>query len=59
MVGCPPSRSTGPYVESVRNDGRRLIDLDTNYGGDDIARLAVRTYKSAYRRLASGLYAPS
>jgi transcriptional regulator with XRE-family HTH domain len=49
----------GAYVEAVREDGRRLIELDTNYGGDDIARLAVRTYKNAYRRLASGLYVPS
>ncbi len=55
----PTQPIDGAYVEGVRNDGRRLIRLDTNHGGDDIARLAVRTYKGAYRRLASGLYAPS
>lgn len=47
------------YVESVRANARRLIDLDTSYGGDDVTRLAVRAFRSAYERLASGLYVPS
>jgi transcriptional regulator with XRE-family HTH domain len=57
--GGPLDRpADGAYVQTVREDGRRLIELDTNYGGDEIARLAGRAYKNAYRRLASGLYAP-
>jgi transcriptional regulator with XRE-family HTH domain len=29
------------YVQSIRANARRLIDLDTSYGGDDLARLAA------------------
>ena len=47
------------YVESVRTDSRRLVELDTNYGGDDLARVASRAFKTAFERLASGLYVAS
>jgi len=55
----PALRADADYVESIRQDGRRLVELDINYGGDDVTRLAVRAFKSAYQRLASGLYVRS
>ncbi|HEY8524745.1 MAG TPA: hypothetical protein VIL48_07280 [Acidimicrobiales bacterium] len=55
----PPTSVAGPgYVESVRANTKRLIELDTTYGGDDLARLAVRAFRSTYERLANGLYVP-
>ncbi|HEY8524244.1 MAG TPA: helix-turn-helix transcriptional regulator [Acidimicrobiales bacterium] len=54
----PTSVASASYVESVRANARRLIELDTSYGGDDLARLAARAFRSAYERLASGLYVP-
>jgi tetratricopeptide (TPR) repeat protein len=44
------------YVVSVRADSRRLIELDTNYGGDDLARVAAHAFRTAFDRLASGVY---
>jgi transcriptional regulator with XRE-family HTH domain len=42
------------YVESIRLDTRRLVELDTRYGGDDLVRLAVRATKAADEHLAVG-----
>jgi transcriptional regulator with XRE-family HTH domain len=42
------------YVESIRNDTRRLVELDTRYGGDDIVDLAVRATKAADEHIAAG-----
>jgi hypothetical protein len=42
------------YVESIRDDTRRLIDLDTRYGGDDLVHLAVRATSTADEHLAAG-----
>jgi transcriptional regulator with XRE-family HTH domain len=42
------------YVESIRADTRRLIELDTRYGGDDLVDLAVRATKAADDQLATG-----
>jgi transcriptional regulator with XRE-family HTH domain len=51
--------AAGPeYVQSVRQTAAHLIDLDTQHGGDDVVRLAVRAFQSAYRQLSSGLYVP-
>jgi len=41
-------------IESIRADARRLVDLDTRYGGDDLVRLAVRATKAADDQLAAG-----
>jgi hypothetical protein len=41
-------------VESIRADTRRLVELDTRYGGDDLVRLAVRASKAADEQLAAG-----
>jgi tetratricopeptide (TPR) repeat protein len=57
------SGSTTPIttheLETAKAAGRRLVELDTSYGGDDLTRLAVRAFRSAYHRLASGLYVPA
>jgi transcriptional regulator with XRE-family HTH domain len=42
------------YVESIREDTRRLVELDTRYGGDDLVHLAVRATKAADEQLAAG-----
>jgi transcriptional regulator with XRE-family HTH domain len=42
------------YVESIRNDTRRLVELDTRYGGDDPVDLAVRATKAADEQIAAG-----
>lgn len=55
----PGEPADADYVESIRANAHRLIDLDTSYGGDDLARLATRAFRSAYERLASGLYVPN
>src|SRR5262245_54772828 len=41
------------YVESIRNDTRHLIELDTRYGGDDLVDLAVRATKAADEHIAT------
>jgi transcriptional regulator with XRE-family HTH domain len=46
------------YVESVRTDVARLVDLDTRLGGDDVAPAAVRLFRSANARLARGKFRP-
>jgi transcriptional regulator with XRE-family HTH domain len=58
-MGRAAPKADADYVESVRENGRRLIELDTHYGGDDLAQVAVRAFKTTYQRLASGLYVPS
>src|SRR5262245_46708324 len=40
-------------VESIRNDTRRLIELDTRYGGDDLGDRAVRATKAADEHIAT------
>jgi hypothetical protein len=50
------SPADAEYVASARADSRRLIELDTNYGGDDLARVAARAFRTAFDRLASGIY---
>jgi hypothetical protein len=62
MPTLPTSDSNGDetapanaaYVEAVRNDIRRLVELDTRYGGDDLVHLAVRATKAADEHLAAG-----
>ncbi len=46
------------YVESVRQTAQRLVALDGQHGGDDIAALAVRAFRSVHHRLGTGAYQP-
>jgi transcriptional regulator with XRE-family HTH domain len=67
MTNLPTSRTDGDetppadaaYIESVRNDTRRLVELDTRYGGDDLVHLAVRATKAADEHLAAGTRSPT
>jgi transcriptional regulator with XRE-family HTH domain len=57
-TGRPDADQSEPadatYVESIRDDTRRLIDLDTRYGGDDLVHLAVRATRTVDDQLAAG-----
>jgi transcriptional regulator with XRE-family HTH domain len=46
----------GDPAASVRNMVARLVDLDTKFGGRDVAPLAVRAFRNARRYLGSGCY---
>lgn len=54
----PRQRASTDDVDQLRASVRQLVTLDTQYGGDDVVRLAVRAFQGAYGRLASGLYVP-
>lgn len=54
-----PLEPAGPeYVASLHAAVPHLIGLDNQFGGDDIAGLAVRTFRGAKGRLEAGLYRP-
>ena len=50
----PRPPDTDPGLASVPADARRLVELDTRYGGDDLLPLAVRATRAADERLAVG-----
>jgi tetratricopeptide (TPR) repeat protein len=58
----PPGSNGRPadqsYVEWVRSSAQRLVVMDGQHGGDDIAALAVRTFRSVHHRLGTGAYQP-
>jgi transcriptional regulator with XRE-family HTH domain len=55
---CPLPESRAPAIDpglaSVPADARRLVELDTRYGGDDLLPLAVRATRAADERLTVG-----
>jgi tetratricopeptide (TPR) repeat protein len=53
--GRPADQS---YVEWARASAQRLVVMDGQHGGDDIAALAVRTFRSVHHRLGTGAYQP-
>ncbi|GAA2796359.1 helix-turn-helix transcriptional regulator [Saccharopolyspora taberi] len=44
------------YVDSMRETIHHLVALDGLHGGNDIAGLAVRLFRTAHRKLSSRLY---
>lgn len=54
----PPLTGDGPvdgeYVVALRRTGQALVALDSRYGGDGVAPLALRAFRAAGDRLASG-----
>ncbi|MBB5156407.1 hypothetical protein [Saccharopolyspora phatthalungensis] len=44
------------YVDGMRETIRHLVALDGLHGGNDIAGLAVRLFRTAHRKLSSGRY---
>jgi hypothetical protein len=46
------------YIEWVRSSAQRLVVMDGQHGGDDIAALAVRTFRSVHHCLGTGTYQP-
>ncbi len=58
----PPGTNGRPvdqsYVEWVRSAVQQLVVMDNQHGGDDIASLAVRTFRSVHHRLGTGAYQP-
>jgi len=57
LRGTPEPVDAG-YVASVRGTIARLVALDNQFGGDDLASLAVRAFRAVDRRLAAGRYEP-
>ena len=57
-TGRPDADGSAPAdaddIESIRANARRLVELDTRYGGDDLVRLAMRAAKAADAQLAAG-----
>jgi hypothetical protein len=55
---CPLPESRAPAIDpglpTVPADARRLVELDTRYGGDDLLPLAVRATRVADERLTVG-----
>ena len=46
------------YVEGIRRTSQRLVTLDGQHGADDIASLAVRSFRAVHHRLGTGAYQP-
>jgi transcriptional regulator with XRE-family HTH domain len=53
-VDADRERPHADQAEAIRGDARRLIDLDTKYGGDDLVLLATRAVRTADQQLANG-----
>ena len=45
--GADVERPHEDQASAIRSDARRLIDLDTKYGGDDLVLLATRAVRTA------------
>jgi hypothetical protein len=37
----------------------RIVELDNRFGGSDLARLAVRFFRSVHQQLGTGAYEPA
>jgi transcriptional regulator with XRE-family HTH domain len=47
------------YLEAVQQHIWHIVELDTRFGGSDLARLAVRFFRSVYQQLGTGAYEPA
>jgi transcriptional regulator with XRE-family HTH domain len=48
-------RQPEEHAATIRADARRLVELDTRYGSDDLVQLATRAVRLADQHLARGL----
>jgi tetratricopeptide (TPR) repeat protein len=51
----PTAPADHGYVEAVRTTIGRLVGLEVQYGGSDIADLGVHSFRAAHRRIAAGV----
>jgi transcriptional regulator with XRE-family HTH domain len=47
------------YLEAVQQHIWHIVELDNRFGGSDLARLAVRFFRSLHQQLGTGAYEPS
>lgn len=47
------------YLEAVRQYIWHIVELDNRFGGTDLARLAVRFFRSVHQQLGTGAYEPA
>ncbi|MGH3870565.1 MAG: helix-turn-helix domain-containing protein [Pseudonocardiaceae bacterium] len=47
------------YLEAVHQHIWRIVELDNRFGGSDLARLAVRFFRSLHQQLGTGAYDPA
>jgi transcriptional regulator with XRE-family HTH domain len=46
------------YLEAVQRHIWHIVELDNRFGGSDLARLAVRFFRSLHQQLGTGAYEP-
>jgi len=49
----------GDYLEAVRRHIWHIVELDNQYGGTDLASLAIRFFRSLHHQLGIGAYRPT
>ncbi|MGQ0777404.1 MAG: helix-turn-helix domain-containing protein [Pseudonocardiales bacterium] len=47
------------YLEAVQQYIWHIVELDNRFGGSDLARLAVRFFRSVHQQLGAGAYEPA
>lgn len=47
------------YLEAVQRHIWHIVELDNRFGGSDLARLAVRFFRSLHQQLGAGAYEPA
>ncbi len=47
------------YLEAAQQHIWHIVELDNRFGGSDLARLAVRFFRSLHQQLGTGAYEPS
>jgi transcriptional regulator with XRE-family HTH domain len=47
------------YLEAVQQHIWHIVELDNRFGGGDLARLAVRFFRSLHQQLGTGAYEPA
>jgi transcriptional regulator with XRE-family HTH domain len=47
------------YLEAVQQHIWHIVELDNRFGGSDLARLAVRFFRSLHQQLGTGAYEPA
>jgi transcriptional regulator with XRE-family HTH domain len=47
------------YLEAVQQHIWHIVELDNRFGGSDLARLAVRFFRSLHQQLGTGMYEPA
>lgn len=47
------------YLEAVQQHIWHIVELDNRFGGTDLARLAVRFFRSVHQQLGTGAYEPA